>query len=238
VAALKKLYAGGRTSHGQLFPGYAPGGEAEPGGWAVWITGPSPEHSLMYAFGTQFFKNMVFDNAAWDYHTFNTDGDTKAADDKQSRNLNATDPNLSRFRARGGKLILYHGWSDAAIAAQNTIDYYDSVAAKMSARQTATFVRLFMVPGMQHCFGGSGTNSFGQLTVSSGDADRDMDAALERWVEKGVAPERIVAAKRASDFDPASAIVRTRPLCAYPMVARYQGNGSTDDAANFVCAKR
>ena len=90
---------------------------------------------------------------------------------------------------------------------------------------------------MQHCGGGSGTNSFGQLTVSSGDPDRDMDAALERWVEKGAAPERIVAAKRKSDFDPASAIVRTRPLCAYPLVARYQGSGSTDDAANFVCAK-
>src|ERR1019366_433863 len=165
------------------------------------------------------------------------DRDTKAGDDKQSRNFNATDANLDRFRARGGKLILYHGWSDAAIAPQNAIDYYGSVAAKMGKRQTATFVRLFMVPGMQHCGGGSGTNSFGQLTVSSGDPDRDMDAALERWVEKGAAPERIVAAKRKSDFDPASAIVRTRPLCAYPLVARYQGSGSTDDAANFVCAK-
>jgi feruloyl esterase len=237
VAALKKLYAGGRNSHGQLFPGYAPGGEAESGGWAVWITGAVPERSLMYAFGTQFFKNMVFDNAAWDYHTFNADRDTKAADDKQSGNLNATDPDLGRFRERGGKLILYHGWSDAAIAAQNTIDYYDSVAAKMGAQQAGTFVRLFMVPGMQHCGGGSGPNSFGQFTVPSGDADRDMDAALERWVEKGVAPERIVAAKRKSDLDPASAVVRTRPLCAYPLIARYQGSGSTDDAANFVCAK-
>jgi dienelactone hydrolase len=237
VAALKKLYAGGRNSHGQLFPGYAPGGEAEPGGWAVWITGPAPERSLMYAFGTQFFKNMVFDNAAWDYHTFDADRDTKAAEDKQSGNLNATDADLSRFRERGGKLILYHGWSDAAIAPENTIDYYNSVAKQMGASQTTTFVRLFMVPGMQHCGGGSGTNSFGQLTVSSGDADRDMDAALERWVEKGVAPERIVAAKRKNDMNPASDIVRTRPLCAYPLVAHYQGSGSTDDAANFVCAK-
>src|ERR1039458_1982965 len=206
---------GGRPARGQLFPGYAPGGEAEPGCWTVWITGPSPEHSLMYAFSTQFFKNMVFDNAAWDYHTFNTDRDTKAADDKQTRNLNATDPDLGAFRKRGGKLILYHGWSDAAIAAQNTIDYYGNVAAKMGAQQTATFVRLFMVPGMQHCGGGSGPNTFGQFSVASGDADHDIDAALERWVEKGVAPERLVAAKRKSDFDPASAIVRTRPLCAY-----------------------
>jgi len=237
MAALKKLYAGGRNSQGRIFPGYSPGGEAEPGGWAVWITGPAPERSLMYTFGTQFFKNMVFDSAAWDYHTFHGDRDTKSADDKQSRNLNATDADLGRFRERGGKLILYHGWSDAAIAPENTIDYYDSVAAKMGAQQAAGFVRLFMVPGMQHCGGGSGTNSFGQYPGASDDADRDMDAALERWVEKGVAPERIVAAKRKSDFDPASAIVRTRPLCAYPLVARYKGSGSTDDAANFVCAK-
>ena len=239
VTALKKLYAGGHNSRGQIFPGYAPGGEAEFGGWAIWITGPAPERSLMYAFGTQFFKNMVFDNAAWDFHTFDADRDTKAADEKQTRNMNASDPDLSRFRARGGKLILYHGWSDAAIAPQNTIDYYDSVTAKMGAAATGTFVRLFMVPGMQHCGGGSGANSFGQLSVASAssDPDRDMDAALERWVEKGIAPERIVAAKRKSDLDPKSAIVRTRPLCAYPLVAHYKGTGSTDDAANFTCAK-
>ncbi|HLY18709.1 MAG TPA: tannase/feruloyl esterase family alpha/beta hydrolase [Bryobacteraceae bacterium] len=237
VAALKKLYAGGHTSHAQIFPGYAPGGEAEMGGWAVWITGPAPERSLMYAFGTQFYKNMVFDNAAWDFHTFDTDRDTKAAEDKQTRNLNATDPDLGRFRARGGKLILYHGWSDAAIAAQATINYYDSVAAKMGSA-TGSFVRLFMVPGMQHCGGGSGPNSFGQFSLGTGDPDHDIDAALERWVEKGVAPERIIAARRKSDLDPKSEIVRTRPLCAYPLIAHYSGSGSTDDAANFTCARQ
>jgi feruloyl esterase len=107
----------------------------------------------------------------------------------------------------------------------------------MGAQQTGTFVRLFMVPGMQHCGGGSGANSFGQLSVASDEPDRDMDAALERWVDQGVAPERIVAAKRKNDMDPSSEIVRTRPLCAYPLVAHYKGDGSTDDAANFVCAK-
>ena len=237
LAALNKLYSGGSTSHGHIFPGYSPGGEAEPGGWSVWITGFTPEHSLMYAFSTQFYKNMVFDNANWDYHTFNPDRDTKAAEDKQTKNLNATDANLTRFRARGGKLILYHGWSDAAIAPENTIDYFKSVEAKMGAKQTASFVRLFMAPGMEHCGGGSGANSFGQFAASSGDADRDMDAALERWVEKGIAPERIVAVKRKNDQDPASEVVKTRPLCAYPLTAHYQGSGSTDDAANFTCAK-
>jgi hypothetical protein len=238
LTALKKLYAGGRTSRGaQVFPGYSPGGEAEPGGWAPWITGPAPEKSLMYAFGTQFFKNMVYDDPAWDYHTFDVDRDTKAADEKMARLLNATNPDLSRFRARGGKLILYHGWSDAAIAAENTIDYYESVVAKAGAKKAATFVRLFMVPGMQHCGGGPGPNSFGQFSVASGDPDHDIDAALERWVEQGIAPERIIAVKRKNDLDPKSAVVRTRPLCAYPLTARYKGSGSTDDAANFVCAK-
>ena len=237
VTALKKLYAGGHNSHGQIFPGYSPGGEAEMGGWAVWITGPAPEKSLLYAFGTQYYKNMVFDNANWDYHTFDADRDVKASEDKQTRNLNATDPDLSRFQKRGGKLILYHGWSDAAIAPQNTINYYESVVARMGAADTAGFVRLFMVPGMQHCGGGSGTNNFGQLSVAAGDADHDIDTALERWVEQGIAPERIIAAKHKSDANPKSDLVRTRPLCAYPLTAHYQGSGSTDEASNFTCGK-
>jgi Tannase and feruloyl esterase len=238
LTALKKLYAGGRLSNGaQLFPGYAPGGEAQPGGWEPWITGPAPEKSLMYAFGTQFFKNMVFDDPAWDFRTFHTDRDTQTADRKMAPVLNANDPDLSRFRRRGGKLILYHGWSDAAIAAQNTVDYYRSVEKKMGARQAASFVRLFMVPGMQHCGGGAGPDNFGQFTVGSADPDHNIDAALERWVEHGTAPERIIAAKHKSEEDATSPILRTRPLCAYPLEAHYKGSGSTDDAANFTCAK-
>lgn len=230
VVALKKLYAGGHTSRGdQVFPGYEPGGEAERGGWEPWITGTAPERSLMFSFGTQFFKYMLFNNAAWDYHTFDVDRDTKAADQKMAPILNATDPDLSRFNERGGKLILYHGWSDAAIAPRNAIDYYESVLSKMGHKQARGFVRLFMVPGMQHCGGGSGPNSFGQFGVGSGNPESDIGAALERWVEQGVAPERIIAAKS----DPP----RTRPLCAYPLVAHYRGVGSTDAAANFTCGK-
>jgi feruloyl esterase len=238
VTALKKLYAGGQLAGGKrLFPGYEPGGEAGPNAWAVWITGSAPERSLLFAFGTQFFRNMMFDNPAWDYRTFDADRDTKAADEKLASILNATDPDLRRFQARGGKLILYHGWSDAAIAPGNTIHYYESVAAKMGARQERAFVRLFMVPGMQHCFGGAGPSSFGQLSVAGGDADHDIDVAIERWVETDIAPERIVAAKHKNDFDPKSEVLRTRPLCAYPATAHYTGSGSTDDAASFVCGK-
>ncbi|HYW46751.1 MAG TPA: tannase/feruloyl esterase family alpha/beta hydrolase [Bryobacteraceae bacterium] len=216
AAALKQLYAGLRNGKGQLlFPGYSPGGEAEPGGWAAWITGAAPGKSLMYAFGTQFFMNMMFENAAWDFHTFNVDRDVKAADDKLAGTMNATDADLKKFRDRGGKLILYHGWSDAAIPAQNAIDYFESVVKKMGARESGDFLRLYMVPGMQHCGGGSGPNSF------------DMAAPLERWVEQNTAPQEVVARGGA----------RTRPLCPYPLVAKYKGAGSTDDAANFVCGK-
>ncbi len=238
VIALKKLYTGGFTSNGNhLFPGYAPGGEADPAGWGIWITGPAPEHSLMFAFATQFFQNMVFNDPAWDYHTFNADRDTKSADERMARILNATDPDLSRFQARGGKLILYHGWSDAAIAPENTIDYYNDVMAEMGWDDVHKFVRLFMVPGLQHCSGGAGPDRFGQDGVASGDPEHNIDNALERWVEQGVAPERIVASKRNDDAGPENAIVRTRPLCAYPLVAHYKGSGSTDDAANFTCAR-
>jgi len=149
--------------------------------------------------------------------------------------LNSTDPDVSRFRARGGKLILYHGWSDAAIAPLNAIDYYQSVVARAGASESRGFVRLFMVPGMQHCFGGSGPNSFGQFGGATGDAEHDIGTAVERWVEQGIAPERIVATKRKSDVDPKSEVVRTRPLCAYPLVARYKGSGSVDEAGSFVC---
>jgi hypothetical protein len=229
MVALEKLYTG------SVFPGYDPGGEAEPGGWQTWITGQAPEKSLMFVFGTQFYKYMMFGDAAWDYHGFDAGRDTKAADEKLAGILNATDPDLSRFRARGGKLILYHGWSDAAIAPLNAINYYQSVVTQAGASDARGFVRLFMVPGMQHCFGGSGPNSFGQFGGATGDAEHDIGAAIERWVEQGIAPERIVAAKRKRDLEPKSAVLRTRPLCAYPSVAHYKGSGSVDEAANFVC---
>jgi feruloyl esterase len=106
----------------------------------------------------------------------------------------------------------------------------------MGAKDSASFVRLFMVPGMQHCGGGSGPNSFG-AGAAQGDAQHDMGRALEHWVEDGVAPEQIVATGYKSRSDPASGVARTRPLCAYPQIARWKGSGSTDDAANFVCMK-
>jgi feruloyl esterase len=216
------------------FPGYVPGGITGTGGWSAWITGAAPGRSLMYAFGTNFFGNVVFEDKAWDWHSFQFPRDMKVADDKSARVFNATDADLSRFQARGGKLIIYHGWSDAAISPLNAIDYYKSVQAKMGPKADG-LVRLFMVPGMQHCGGGPGPNSFGQAgpgtAAGAVDAEHDINAALERWVEGGPAPSQIVAAR----YKSAGVVERTRPLCAYPQTAHYKGSGSTDDAANFVC---
>ncbi len=237
ITALKTIYGGARNSKGErIFPGYSPGGEAEPGGWGPWITGSAPEKSSMFAFGTQLFKNIVYEDPNWDFRTFDLDRDMKAADRKAARALNSTDPDLTRFRKRGGKLIMYHGWSDAAIPASNAIDYYESAVSKAGAKEAGQFLRLYMVPGMQHCGGGPGPNSFGQGTVAHADPLHDIDAALEHWVEDGVAPEHIIATKYKTGADPASGVLRTRPLCPYPQVARWKGSGGTDDAANFVCA--
>jgi hypothetical protein len=233
LAALNAIYGGLRDSKGQqLFPGLSQGGEAEQGGWATWITGNAPKESQMYTYGTQFFQNMVYNDPAWRFQTFDADRDTKAANEKGARLLNATNPDLSAFQKRGGKLILYHGWSDAAIAPRNAIDYYQSVQKKMGEGAAKAFVRLYMVPGMEHCGGGAGANSFGQQGVAKGDPEHNIDAALEAWVEQGKAPASIVASKT----DEKGAKVRTHPLCPYPQVAKYNGTGSTDEAANFSCA--
>jgi len=222
VAALNQLYAG---KH--FFPGYVPGGEAAKGNWDAWITGSVPGNSNMFAYGTQFFKNMVYNSPGWDFHGFQADRDVKAADDKFARTLNSTDPDLSAFTARGGKLILYHGWDDAAISPLNSINYFEAVQKKMGALQTTKSIRLFMVPGMQHCFGGNGAFSFGQLGAGAGDAEHDIDSALVNWVENGKAPERIVASKPDSSM--------THPLCAFPKVAGYDRAGDVGSARSYAC---
>jgi hypothetical protein len=236
VEALKKIYAGPRDSKGnEIYPGLAPGGESGFGGWALWVTGPAPGKSLMNAIAGQFFKSMVFGDQNWDVRTLNAERDVKLADEKFARILNATDPDLSAFKKRDGKLIMYHGWSDAAIAPESVIDYFESVVGKMGKGEADTFLRLYMAPGLQHCFLGPGPNNFGQtLGCAPCDAQHDVYLALERWVEQGQAPGVIVATKFENDFIPTKP-VRTRPLCPYPMVAKYKGTGSIDDAANFTC---
>jgi len=236
AAALKKIYAGPRDSHGHaVFPGFLPGAENGEGGWGLWIAGPEPMKSLTAFFGMGFFSEMVYEDPSWDYRTFTLEAGLKAAKEKTASALNATETDLKAFKARGGKLIVYHGWNDPAIPALSTVEYYDGVVAKMGKSTTDSFVRLYVVPGMQHCDNGPGADSFGQVgQLVFNDPQHSVDAALEQWVEKGTAPSTIIAAK----YTPADRNhpQMTRPLCAYPEVAKYKGSGDTYDAANFACA--
>jgi hypothetical protein len=239
VAAAKKIYEPlNNPRTGELIsPGFSPGAEAVPANWPVWITGRSaPQLGIQKFFAYQFFGDMVFENPKWDSKSFNFDTDVKLTDDKFGADLNSMDPNLRAFKARGGKLIQYHGWSDAAIPAQSSIIYYASVQKAMG--DTKTFYRLFMVPTMSHCAGGPGATIFGNaggLEPPEEDADHDVVMALDRWVEKGAAPDRIVATGFV-DGNPAKGVWMTHPLCPYPQVAQYKGNGDVKDAANFVCS--
>lgn len=229
VAGLRKLYQGPRDARGKsILPGFPAGGEATPGAWPLWISGEKAQHP---SFARSFFANFVYSDTGWQLAQLNLDKDLKAA--KAIAPVVASDnPDLSAFKARGGKLILFHGWSDAAITPLATIQYYDAVRAKMGVKSADAFSRLFMVPGMSHCFGGPGPNSF------------DMLATLDAWVEHGKAPDQVIAAKTDNDYAdllgmPAKTL-RTRPLCAYPKVAQWDGKGSSDDAGSFSCqlAKR
>jgi feruloyl esterase len=237
IGTLKALYAGPVNSAGvQVFPGYPVGGQTGANGWSLWVTGPTQDTGALFGFGYYYFVNMVYGNLAWNPNAFNIDSDVAAADAATGATLNAIDPDLTAFRERGGKLILFHGWSDPAIAAESTINYYESVVAKLGRTRGPSFIRLFLAPGMQHCEYGPGPDSFGQNGFDQGDPQHDLESALELWVEQGVAPERIVATRYNTDLDPTTGVLRTRPLCAYPAVARWEGLGSTDDAANFACA--
>jgi len=178
---------------------------------------------------------MLHQDAAYSFRTFNVDRDVRFRDERVGPLLNAVNPDLSAFKRRGGKLILYHGWSDAALPPMGSVNYYQSVVAKMGAKSVTDFVRLYMMPGVQHCVGGPGPSEFGTLPAKQADPSTSVSAALERWVENGVAPHAIIATKYKTDGSPASGVLRSRPLCPYPQTAQYKGSGSTDEASSYVC---
>jgi feruloyl esterase len=211
---VKMAYAAAKKKTGEIiYPGLVPGSEP---GWALLSSAGSEPNVIDIG----MYKYAVHEDPNWDWRTFDLDRDTALADEKVGY-IDAINPDLAAFKARGGKLLMYHGWSDGgsagAISPLNTLDYYSSVLARLGPRQD-NWLRLFMVPGMAHCGGGAGPNQFNLLAV------------LERWRESGAAPDRIVAFHVSNNR-----VDMTRPLCPYPQVAVYQGVGSTNDATNFAC---
>jgi feruloyl esterase len=149
--------------------------------------------------------------------------------------LATTNPNLEPFARLGGKLIAYQGWTDPTVPAKSTIRYHEQVVRLLGSDITDRFYRLFVAPGMDHCGGGEGPNSFGgfmQGNPPEVDADHDLLSAIVQWVEENKAPEKIIASKVTD-----GKVVMTRPLCPYPQLARYSGHGDVNVAANFVCIK-
>ncbi len=250
IDALKKIYAGPKSPRTgeQIYPGYEPGTEADPAAWAIWILGPS----VQSLFGNTFFGQAVFEDPHWDWRTMDFDRDVSLADAKTAWILNSYNPDLRSFRDHGGKLIQYHGWGDAAIAPRDSINFYEKVQAFLkrypdprspNPADIQAFYRLFMVPGLQHCTGGPGPTSFGNdefaaLASTPNDADHDILLALDRWVTQGVVPDKLIGSGTigADAKSGAKGTPVTRPLCAYPAVARYKGQGDTNAAENFTCA--
>jgi feruloyl esterase len=239
VATLRKIYSGPKNPRTgkQIFPGWPMGAEAIPGGWSTWILSGGAQTM----FGNTYYGQAVFEQSNWDFHTLNLDTDVAFGDAKAGPVLNATNPDLRSFRDNGGKLIQYHGWGDAAISPLSSIEYYESVRAFLSrfpdARRASTdstdFYRLFLVPGMAHCGGGIGPNDFGNGASTRADAEHNILSALDTWVERGKAPDKIIGSGKAVN-DPAKTL--TRPLCPYPQTAQYRGSGDANDAENFACA--
>jgi feruloyl esterase len=237
VEAIKKIFSGPPG----IFPGYGPGGEANnPANWPAWLTDTgNPVAVLQPMFVDNFFRYLVFPGSGWTLNSFSIDESANQADVRVGTILNSVEPNLRPFQRRGGKLIQYVGWSDAAISPQSDIDYYRAVTEDIGgAVDTQEFYRLFMVPGMAHCGGGPGANAFGQGVNGPNPADPadDILSALDHWVEHGVAPEKIIATKFVNDT-PAQGIAFQRPLCPFPKFSNYDGTGGTTDAASFVCVK-
>ena len=225
AAALARIHGGVVVNGATVVPGYPVGGEAAVpaggggarSGWDPWIYTRDGRPSLSLQFVESFFKYMVTPGTEIDWRTVDPARDAEKLRTVGAM-LNATDPDLRRFRARGGKILMYYGWADPALNPLMGVGYYERVRETMGPA-TGDFFRLFMMPGVFHCAGGVGPDAADTMTP------------LVQWVERGAAPDRIVATRRRGD-----AVVRTRPLCPYPQVARPRGGGAgPDDAAGFAC---
>lgn len=246
LSALKKLYEGPKDprSGKQIYPGLAQGTENGIGGWNVWVTSSKPETAFQFLFGNSYFGQVVYEQPTWDFRKLTFTDDLEFADHKDGWILDDTSPDLRSFRDHHGRLIHYHGWGDAAISPYNSIAYYESVQDFLAnypdprtdtSKPASDFYRLFMAPGMGHCGLGTGPNRFGAplQATDPNDPERDMLAALDRWVETGIAPDHIIGQGTVPGD---SSKKWTHPLCPHPKVARYRGSGDPFDATNFECA--
>jgi feruloyl esterase len=221
---VRAIVQGPRTEQGvQISNGFPIAGLSPE--WDTWITGPN---GLQGKMSTEFYRWMVFHDGSWSLDRFNLDHDWKVGKARLAAQINADNPDLRAFVRRGGKLILYQGWADAAMSPENTINFYEAVRKRLGPA-AADHARLFMAPGMNHCIRGDGPNVF------------DAVSTLDKWVEGGPAPEQIIATKYENDLavllGSTSKVKRTRPLCAWPTLAQWDGRGSSDDAASFTCVQ-
>ena len=228
------IYEGPRNSRtgASIYPGFAYGSEADPStpnplayGWSA-IQGP-----LAQTFAIPLLRTMVYQDPTWDWRGFDWDKDVAEVDRRVGPDITALSPDLRRFKAHGGKLLIYQGWGDQLNGQALPIEYrravIDFLASKGDTRAEHAadgFLRVFMAPGMAHCAGGPGFTNFDALS------------ALQAWVESGDAPDLILASRPSvASPTPAAGGSATRPICAYPKSARYTGSGSAADAASFKC---
>jgi feruloyl esterase len=217
IAAIERVYSDVYSQGKRAFPGWPVGSET---GWAGQGVNGANGAGVWTRYPETFFQYMASSQKDPTYTISRFDLDKElprlAA---VGQILDATDTDLSAFQKRGGRILMYVGWADPQLNPMMAVEYYDKVTQRFGT-PTSDFFRLFMVPGMAHCGGGVGTSVF------------DADTPLVKWVESGGAPDQIAASRMVNNQP-----VRTRPLCAYPQVARYKGSGSVDEAANFSCVK-
>lgn len=213
VRAARAIYApvSNPRNGEEVFPGVEPGSEPR---WTINAGGPRP-----LGMSDDFFKYVVFSDANWNFRTLDVAKHLDQARKADGGVVSANSPDIKQFVSRGGKLVIYHGWGDTNVPPRSSVNYYNRLVETLGASDVHRSVRLYMAPGMGHCGGGEGPNEFDVLT------------ALEQWREEGNAPEAILASKLTD-----GRVVRTRPLCPYPQLAKYKGSGSIDDASNFVCS--
>jgi hypothetical protein len=217
--AIKAVYSGPFDQEYEIYPGFPPGGENEPGGWREWITGPNEWSaalnfpSLHFGFGTEIYKYLIFQDPAWDYSSYNF-SDFSAATQYASAYLDATSTNYSDFKRKGGKMIIYHGWNDPALSAYATIDHYEQVM-KFDP-DVKSYLRLYLLPGVLHCGGGPGPEKV------------DWIELVQNWVERGIVPERVVLSKMKDEE-----VIMTRPVFPYPEKALYDGKGEPGKESSF-----